>query len=109
MNEYKLKLLEYINKNDNIVKPARGGEYIEIDLIPNSHDGLHDLPEILEYCEKNNMDVRMFMRSYPSEIGDGIRMGRYMYFMQKTTKEILKDLQTWLRKEKLNICQKSLL
>ena len=109
MNEYKLKLLEYINKNDNIVKPARGGEYIEIDLIPNSHDGNHDVIEIIESCDKNNVDIAMFIRSYTMNDGDGIRMGRYMYFMQKTTKEILKDLQTWLRKEKLNICQKSLL
>ena len=94
MNEYKLKLLDYISKNyENVVKPAQGGEYIEIDLIPNSHDGLHDLPEILEYCEKNNMDVRMFMRSYPTENGDGIRMGRYWYYMQKTTKAILDDLK----------------
>ena len=94
MNEYKLKLLDYISKNyENVVKPAQGGEYIEIDLIPNSHEGLHDLPEILEYCEKNNMDVRMFMRSYPSEIGDGIRMGRYWYYMQKTTKMIMDDLK----------------
>lgn len=94
MNEYKLKLLDYISKNyENVVKPAQGGEYIEIDLIPNSHDGLHDLPEILEYCEKNNMDVRMFMRSYPTENGDGIRMGRYWYYMQKTTKLILDDLK----------------
>jgi len=96
MNEYKLKLLDYISKNyENVVKPIQGGEYIEIDLIPNSHDGLHDLPEILEYCEKNNMDVRMFMRSYPSEIGDGIRMGRYWYYMQKTTKVILDDLKNF--------------
>ena len=96
MNEYKLKLLDYISKNyENVIKPAQGGEYIEIDLIPNSHDGLHDLPEILEYCEKNNMDVRMFMRSYPSEIGDGIRMGRYWYYMQKTTKMILDDLKNF--------------
>ena len=96
MNEYKLKLLDYISKNyENVVKPAQGGEYIEIDLIPNSHDGLHDLPEILEYCEKNNMDVRMFMRSYPSENGDGIRMGRYWYYMQKTTKKILDDLKNF--------------
>ena len=96
MNEYKLKLLDYISKNyENVVKPAQGGEYIEIDLIPNSHDGLHELPEILEYCEKNNMDVRMFMRSYPSEIGDGIRMGRYWYYMQKTTKMILDDLKNF--------------
>jgi len=96
MNEYKLKLLDYISKNyENVVKPAQGGEYIEIDLIPNSHDGLHDLPEILEYCDKNNMDVRMFMRSYPSENGDGIRMGRYWYYMQKTTKMILDDLKNF--------------
>jgi len=96
MNEYKLKLLDYISKNyENVVKPAQGGEYIEIDLIPNSHDGLHDLPEILEYCDKNNMDVRMFMRSYPSENADGIRMGRYWYYMQKTTKMILDDLKNF--------------
>lgn len=96
MNEYKLKLLDYISKNyENVVKPAQSGEYIEIDLIPNSHDGLHDLPEILEYCEENNMDVRMFMRSYPSENGDGIRMGRYWYYMQKTTKMILDDLKNF--------------
>jgi hypothetical protein len=94
MNEYKLQLLDYISRNyENVVKPAQGGEYIEIDLIPNSHDGLHDLPEILEYCEKKNMDVRMFMRSYPTENGDGIRMGRYWYYMQKTTKAILNDLK----------------
>ena len=96
MNEYKLKLLDYISKNyENVVKPAQGGEYIEIDLIPNSHDGLHELPEILEYCEKNGLDVYMFIRSYPMDIGDGIRMGRYMYYMQKTTKAILDDLKNF--------------
>ena len=97
MDEFKKKLLEYISNNyDNIVKPARrGGEYIEIDLIPNSHDGLHFATEILEYCENNNIDVRMFMRSYPSEIGDGIRMGRYYYYMQKTTTKILEDLKIY--------------
>ncbi len=94
MNEYKQRLLQYISKNyDNIVKSAQGGEYIEIDLIPNSHDGLHDILEIQEYCEKNDMDVRMFIHSYPMNIGDGIRMGRYMYYMQETTKCILEDLQ----------------
>lgn len=102
MNEYKLKLLDYINKNyNNVVKPAKGGEYIEIDFIPNSHDGLHDLIEIIESCDKNDIDVTMFIRSYSMNEGDGIRMGRYMYFMQKTTKEILKNLQNMLRKEKL--------
>lgn len=35
----------------------------------------------------------MFTRSYPNKIGDGIRMGRYMYFMQETTKDILADLK----------------
>jgi len=96
MNEYKLKLLDYISKNyENVVKSAQGGEYIEIDLIPNSHDGLHDLPEILECCEKNGIDVYMFLRSYPMDIGDGIRMGRYMYYMQKTTKAILDDLKNF--------------
>jgi len=53
MNEYKIKLLEYISENfKDVVKPAIGGEYIEIDLIPDSHDGLHDLLEILPFCEK---------------------------------------------------------
>ena len=53
MNEYKTKLLDYISKNyDNVVKQSRNGEYIEIDLIPGSHGGLHELTEILEYCEK---------------------------------------------------------
>ena len=102
MNEYKLKLLDYIAKNyDNVVRQTQGGEYIEIDLIPNSHDGLHELTEIVEYCEKMGIDGYMFTRSYPMDIGDGIRMDRYMYFMQKTTKEILKDLKNVLRKEKI--------
>lgn len=96
MNEYKLKLLDYISKNyENVVKLAHGGEYIEIDLIPNSHDGLHELTEIFGYCEKNGIDIYMFTRSYPSEIGDGIRMGRYWYYMQKTTKQILDDLRSF--------------
>jgi hypothetical protein len=37
----------------------------------------------------------MFTRSYPMDIGDGIRMGRYMYYMQKTTKVILDDLKNF--------------
>ena len=94
MNEFKEKFLNYISKNyDTVVKPAKGGEYIEIDLIPNSHDGLHDLPEILQYCDKMNIDVRMFTRSYPKKIGDGIRMGRYFYYMQETTRDILIELK----------------
>lgn len=94
VNESKIKLLEYIIKNyDKVVIPAQGGEFIEIDLIPGSHDGLHDLSEIIESCEKMNIDPTMFTRSYPNKIGDGIRMGRYMYFMQETTKDILADLK----------------
>lgn len=92
MNEFKLKLLEYISKNYDVVKSAQGGEYIEIDLIPNSHDGLHDLQEIIDYCTKTGLNIYTFTRSYPMDIGDGIRMGRYMYYMQKTTKQILDDL-----------------
>ena len=103
MNELKQKLLDYISKNyEKVVKPAQGGEYIEIDLIPNSHDGLHKVEEILEYCEKNNIDVKMFMRSYPSENGDGIRMGRYWYYMQKTTKQILDDLKSFEKDKKID-------
>ena len=49
----------------------------------------------MEYCEKNGIDVYMFTRSYPMAIGDGIRMGRYMYYMQKTTKHILDDLKSF--------------
>jgi hypothetical protein len=95
MNEYKLKLLEFVSKNyDNVVKPAQGGEYIEIDLIPGSHDGLHNLGEMSEYMDKEGIDPYMFTRSYKSNDGDGIRMGRYWYFMQKTTAEILSDLKT---------------
>jgi hypothetical protein len=94
VNEPKIKLLEYITKNyDKVVIPAKYGEFIEIDLIPGSHDGLHDLSEIIESCEKMNIDTTMFTRSYPNKIGDGIRMGRYMYFMQETTKDILADLK----------------
>jgi hypothetical protein len=93
MNEYKIKLLEYISENyEDVVKPAIGGEYIEIDLIPDSHDGLHDLLEILPFCEKKGIDLGMFTRSYQIGIGDGIRMGRYVYYMQETTKQILSDL-----------------
>ncbi len=92
MNEHKLKLLEYISKNyDKVVKPGKDGEWIEIDLI--------------EYCNKNNIDIFM-LRSYPAvgpyQEGDGIRMSRYMYYMQKTTKEILKDLKVFNREEKIN-------
>lgn len=106
MNEHKLKLLEYISKNyDKVVKPGKNGEWIEIDLIPNSHNGVHEITEILEYCNKNNIDIFM-LRSYPAvgpyQEGDGIRMGRYMYYMQKTTKEILKDLKVFNREEKIN-------
>ena len=94
MNEFKEKLLEYVYDNyDNIVKQGRESQYIEIDLIPNSHDGLHDLPEILEYCNNNNIDVRMFTRSYSPNVGDCIRMGRYFYYMVETTKQILEDLK----------------
>jgi hypothetical protein len=95
MNEYKLKLLDYISKNYNdVVKSSERGQYIEIDLIPNSHNGLHDESEILEYCQKNDMDVRMFMRSYPTKPGDGIRIGRYWYYMGETTEQILNDLKS---------------
>lgn len=97
MNEYKQKFLEYISKNyDNVVKPTIGGEYIVIDLIPNSHDGLHEITEIIDYCDMVGIDVKMFMRSYPCENGNGIRMNRYYYYMQKTTKKILEDLKTFV-------------
>lgn len=93
MNEYKLKLLDYISKNyDDVVKSADGGEYIEIDLVPNGHDSMLSLDEILDCWEKNGIDARMFIRSYGMKIGDGIRMDRYVYYMQETTKRILKDL-----------------
>lgn len=93
MNLEKIKLLTYISENyKDVVNPAKNGEYIKIDLIPNSHDGLHDLVEIIESCKNMNLDVTMFLKSYTPKIGDGIRMGRYFYFMQETTKEILSDL-----------------
>ncbi len=102
MNEFKLKLLNYISENyETVVKPAEGGEYIEIDMIPNSHDGKHELIEVLDFFRENDIDGLMFTRSYPMEVGDGIRMGRYMYFMQKTTNKILKDLEK-LNKEPRN-------
>jgi hypothetical protein len=94
MNEYKIKLLDYISKNyDNVVKQSRNGEYIEIDLIPGSHDDLHELSEILEYCDKNDIDVYMFKHSYSINNDDGLRMNRYMYYMCDTTKQILNDLK----------------
>jgi hypothetical protein len=94
LNEEKLKLLNYIGKNFiDVIKPAQGGEYIEIDLIPDGHDGLHDLTDIIDSCNKNGIDIDMLIRSYPMNFGDGIRMGRYMYFMQETTREILNDLK----------------
>jgi len=94
MNESKEKLLDYISKNySDVVKPAQGGECIVVDLIPGSHDGLHDLVEILDSCDERGLDVTMFIRSYPMKTGDGIRMGRYMHYMQETTKEILSDLK----------------
>jgi hypothetical protein len=39
------------------------------------------------------IDASIFTRSYPTKEADGIRMGRYFYFMQETTKEILNDLK----------------
>lgn len=94
MNEAKVKLLEYVKQNyESVVKQAQGGEYIEIDLIPGSHDGLHDLQEAVSSCDKLGIDVTMLTRSYPVGVGDGIRMGRYLYFMQQTTRDILKDLK----------------
>ena len=94
MNE---TLLNYISENyEKIIKQTIGGEYIEIDLIPNGDDNrLYTLIELIDSCDKTGIDVYMFIRSgYESEVGDGIRMGRYWYFMQKTTKKILNDLNS---------------
>lgn len=96
MNENKLKLLNYISKNyDTVVKPAKGGEYIEIDVLPSSGEyDIHDLHDFSVGCEKMNIDYKMFTRhGYTKKIGDGIRECRYFYFMQETTKEILEDLK----------------
>ena len=94
MDEYKQKLLEYISNNYNkVVKPAQGGPYIEIDLVPNGHNGLHEISEVLNYTKSNNIDILMFTRSYPLLTGDGIRMNRYWYFMQETTKQIIIDMR----------------
>ena len=99
MNEYKEKLLEYIDKNyDNVVKQTSDGAYIEIDLIPNSHNGLHDLEEIVEYCDDKKIDGLMFTRSYPIKVGDGIRMNRYVYYMCETAKQILIDLESYKKR-----------
>lgn len=86
-------LLKYVSDNYNsIIKEAIGGPYIEIDLIPDGHDGVHEFNELIDSCNKLNIDTSMLTRSYYPKIGDGIRMGRYFYFMQQTTKEILEDL-----------------
>ena len=75
-------IMYYISENyDNIIVQANDGPYIVIDLIPNSHDGVHDLNEIIESCNKMNIDITMFTRSYVQDIFDGIRMGRYFYYM----------------------------
>jgi len=94
MNEYKVELLKFILENyDNVVKSAKGGEYIEIDLIPGGSDGLCEIKDLLFSTKKNNIDIIMFLDSYPIGIGDGLRMNRYVYFMQETTKQILIDLR----------------
>ena len=98
MEEYKQKLLEYISKNyDNVVISAKSGEYIVIDLIPGGDDNkLYNISELMSSCFELKIDTYMFTRSgYPENIGDGIRMGRYWYYMRNTTKEILEDLKNF--------------
>ena len=105
MNEYKVKFLDYISKNYNdVIVEAQGGPYIEVDLIPDGHDGLHEVVEIVESCNRRGIDVAIFTRhGYTSKVGDGIRMGRYFYYMQETTKEILQDLKKRVLNELNNL------
>ena len=92
-----VKFLKKSIKNwENVFISAQNGPYIVVDLIPHSHDGLHDTIEIIESCEKMGIDVTMFTRcGYTPKAGDGIRMGRYFHYMQATTKEIVDDLKVY--------------
>lgn len=90
--EPKRQLFEYLSNNyDTVIKPTKNGAYIEIDLIPNGHNGLHSIKEMVESCNELGIDLDMFFDIYPIGIGDGFRMGRYWYFMEKTTERILKE------------------
>lgn len=95
--EPKRQLLEYVSNNyETVVKSTKNGAYIEIDLIPDGHDGLHDIIDLFLSCDNLGIKVEIIVdNTYPRNIGDGIRMGRYMYFMEKTTELILTDLKNY--------------
>lgn len=90
----KNQLLDYIQKHwETVFVNAQGGPYIVIDVIPHGHDGLYQLSDFVDGCEMMGIDWTMFTRSYPMKVGDGIRMNRYMHYMQETTKQIMEDLK----------------
>ena len=97
MLDMKKEFLEYLSNNRDVFIQAQGGPYIEIDLIPEDDRGsnkMYSITEAIESCESRGIDIKMFFHNgYKSNIGDGIRMGRYWYFMQKTTQDILQDLR----------------
>lgn len=100
--EPKRFILEYVKNNyDAVVKPTADGHYIEIDFIPDGHNGMHSLIDLAESCLKLNIKIDdlgpviIENSGYDKNIGDGFRMGRYMYFMVKTTEQILKDLKEY--------------
>lgn len=71
------------NNYDSIVVNAIGGEYIEIDL-----KSFLDIVSILAYPFLNT--------------GDGLREGRYLYYMKVSTKIILTDLIQYQREKNIN-------
>tara|TARA_R110000772_G_scaffold3193_1_gene11525 strand:- start:377 stop:682 length:306 start_codon:yes stop_codon:yes gene_type:complete len=89
----KEKLIKYIQENyGSVVVEAEGGPYIEIDLIPNGNDdAVYTLVEAFDECQKNDLDTSMLTRSYTTNEADGLRENRYWYFMQETTKIIMRD------------------
>lgn len=68
---------------NSIVVNAIGGEYIEIDL-----KSFLDIVTILAYPFLNP--------------GDGLREGRYLYYMQVSTKIILTDFIQYQREKNIN-------
>ena len=87
----KKKLLEYIQKNySKVVIEAQGGPYIEIDLVPDAQGNILD---VVETFIKTKIDTSILTRSYEVKSEDGLRENRYWYFMQDTTRDIMKDLK----------------
>lgn len=89
----KEKFLQFLDDNYTtiVVNKNSTNEYIEIDLIPDSKQvNINSYDDLVDSLIRNKIDFNM-LNAYEKRTGDGIRMGRFFYYMVDTTKEIMKD------------------